>query len=147
MGQKAQGIECDKEDDRSKNAARECNACAECSKNRPQRAPEDRIADAGERSDKTDLDTGECLLTDVCTVRTFLLHRGDDAHDRSTKERLRVEKFEMALECRLELIALIELLERRNQRNAEPHRLHTLEVEGAEQEVGTDKDPEKIFLV
>ena len=53
----------------------------------------------------------------------------------------------MALECRLELIALIELLERRNQRNAESHRLHTLEVEGAEQEVGTDKDPEKIFLV
>ena len=32
MGQKAQGIECDKEDDRSKDAARECNARAECGK-------------------------------------------------------------------------------------------------------------------
>ena len=66
--QEADDIEGDEENQRADDAAREGDAGTESRENRTQGAPENRVTDTGQRTDETDLDTGEGTLADVSTV-------------------------------------------------------------------------------
>ena len=55
--------------------------------------------------------------------------------DGGCKERLGVEELQVTLQSLIQLLALVELLERRDHGDAEADGLHTLEVEGTQQEV------------
>ena len=98
--------------------------------------PEDRVADAGERAHHADLDALDGDVVDGCAVCALLLKGERDADDGGGHIRVRVVELEVALERGgLILFVRIELLDRRDHREAPAAVLHTLVVPGTLEEL------------
>ena len=132
---KTNDVETDEEDHGSEKRTGKSNARTECRKNRTKSTPEDRIADTGKRSDKTDFNAGQSGFGNFRTVGFLFFHSTDNTHNCRSNKRLGVEEFQMTTKSRLKIVPAVNAFQNRHHCTAETHSLHTLEVEGAEQEV------------
>ena len=134
----ADDVDADEVDEWTEPGAVDGQGGAERPQHRTGGAPEDRIADAGQRPHEADLDVGDRLIPDVLALGALLLHGGGDAEDHRGDPRVGVVELQVALERGrlLSLVIGVELLDRGHEGQAEPDGLHTLEVVGAEQEGG-----------
>ncbi len=131
----------DEEQQRADDAAAEGERCAQCAEDRANRVPEQRVADAGQRTHHADLDALDGLVVDGGAVSALLLHCQGHADDGGGHVRVRVVELQVTLE-RLDLVFLlgIELLDGRDHCIAPAAVLHTLVVPRALQVLVTVAD-------
>jgi hypothetical protein len=136
-----------KEQDGAKRRTAQRQGGTKGTQQRAHRVPEDRVADAGERTHHTDLDALDGDVVDGLAVGAALLEGEGDADDGGGDVRVRVVELEVTLQGRdLVILVGIELLDRRDHGVAPAAVLHTLVVPRALQVLVTVAHRKTILL-
>ena len=128
------------ENQRSQNIARNSEGCTYRRQHDARGTPVNRVAHACERSHQTNLHVGNGgIVNTFFTGCLFALHSGSHTHNGGRDPGLGVEELQVTGECfRLIFLLGVETFNRGYHRHRKTNGLHTLEVEGAEQEGGAD---------